>query len=279
MLDKAIAWEQLKDYPKQFYLNTFNLKTQRMSAFSKSNLTPETFWAALAMPWLYEPTRVGDRVYTEGASHDPTGLGSVLRHWNRAQRDERGGGEDRRPREQGEPDIVYQTGDDVLSLIRSGTLSDRDNFNPTDISKIIVLETISSNLWTNPETIHEAIELTIMEPIVTLSEVALATYGLFEWVVNKEGSENCVLPPLYGVPFEVPDWEISDILRWSYSSALTLWNTGHSAGRRFINDYRSNNDLKAYRYYPNAIKNPRVKEMLRLFRDLLAHRPEAKDLL
>ncbi len=270
MFDKAIAWKQLPNYPKEFYLSTFNLKTQRLDAFSKSNLTAETFWAALAMPWLFAPTKVGNEICTEGASHDPTGLLAVLKHWNLTGNEEpREAAQDvERPR-RAKPGSHNLAEDVAFSFLRSGISSKIDQFNPRDIDKIIALETVGSEMWSDPETIREAIQVTIMDPIVTLSEVALATYGLFEWVMNKKQSENCVVPPLYGLPFKVPDWEVRNMLRFNYSNALTLWNSGHSAATSFIAAYRGNK-LECYRYYPCVKNNARVKKLLSLYSELLA---------
>jgi NTE family protein len=74
VIDDWIDWTGLKTYPKQFYLNAFDLNRQQLRLFGNKDLTPETFWAALAMPWLFEPTAAGADLYTEGASHDPSGL-------------------------------------------------------------------------------------------------------------------------------------------------------------------------------------------------------------
>jgi NTE family protein len=227
MLDKVIAWDQLGDYPKEFYLNAFDLTTQKLETFTKKTLTQERFWAALAMPWLFAPAQVDGKFYTEGASHDPSGL-------------------------------------EALGLTTG------DNF--TKLHKIIALETVGANLWTNPETIYEGLQMSIMEPIVSLAEIVLATYGWFEFKANElhEGS----LPKLYGLPFPVPDWEDNNILRWSYSNALTLWRIGHVEANKFISALREEKNnpklLEKYRYYTSVKKCPRVQDMLALFSPLVA---------
>jgi predicted acylesterase/phospholipase RssA len=77
VIDDIVDWPGLQSYPKKFYLNTFDLGTQTLRLFDKTNLSPEAFYAALAMPWLYEPTRVEDTIYTEGAAHDPSALDAL----------------------------------------------------------------------------------------------------------------------------------------------------------------------------------------------------------
>jgi len=241
MLDKVIAWDRLASYPKQFYLNAFNLKTRQMETFSKDKLTEERFWAALAMPWLFAPAKVDGMTYTEGASHEPSGLGALLLHYNRTKGEYPGA--------------------------EGFTLSP---FN--QLGTIIALETVGSNLWANPETLYDALQVTIMEPIVSLAEIVQATYGLFEYVVNKERPNSA--PKLYRVPFPVPDWEVRNILRWNYSNALTLWNAGHSAAKEFIEAMQAGEKFEKYRYYPSVKDKPRVKDMLKVFAELLAGRFE-----
>jgi NTE family protein len=225
MLDNIVAWDKLRDYPKEFYLNAFNLSTQKLEAFSQKDLTEERFWAALAMPWLFDPARVDGKLYTEGASHDPSGL-------------------------------------EALGLIARGSVG--------KLEKIIALETVGADLWTNPETIYEGLLMSIMEPIVSLAEIVLTTYGWFEFQANElhPGS----LPELYRLPFSLPDWETNNVLSWSYSNALTLWRVGHVEAVNFISSLcgdSGSKPLKEYRYYPSVKDYPRVQDTVALFSRLL----------
>jgi hypothetical protein len=74
VIDDLIDWPALRTHSTRFFLNAFDLGNLELTAFSNGDLTPEAFYAALAMPWLYEPTVFLDRMYTEGAAHDPSGL-------------------------------------------------------------------------------------------------------------------------------------------------------------------------------------------------------------
>ncbi len=256
MLDKTIAWDKLASHPKQFYLNAFDLKTQQLKSFDKTNLTPDTFWAALAMPWLFDPVTTADgATYTEGASHDPSGLGALLLRW-----DQDGGGPEH-------PEI-------------------------RGLTEIVAFETLGADLWTNPETVNEAAQVTIMEPIVTLAELIQVTYGYFEWAVNNKHwhlkvqeipvpgveaplplqmpQQIQIMPRLYRLPFEIPDWEVRNILRWNYSNAMRLWHIGHASAERFYNArLRGGDAYEEYRYYPSVKDKPRVKELLALFTNYL----------
>jgi len=77
VIDDLVNWPALSTHPTKFFLNAFDLGRLKLTTFDNATLRPESFYAALAMPWLYEPTVVDDRMYTEGAAHDPSGLEAV----------------------------------------------------------------------------------------------------------------------------------------------------------------------------------------------------------
>jgi NTE family protein len=224
VIDDWIDWAGLPEYPGDFYLNAFDLNKQQLQLFDKKSLTAETFWAALAMPWLFEPTVAGSDRYTEGASHDPSGLEAL---WEYA--------------------------------------GDKTN----QLDKIIALDTVGPDLWTNPTNIYDSLQLAIMDPIVSLAETILATYGRLEFSVNEAGDPQRRLPKLYQVPFPVPDWETPHILEWSYSNALTLWNVGHDAAAKFVKTLNQPQELEKYRYYHRRKEAPRTADFLKLFDEVL----------
>lgn len=229
IIDDLIDWARLPTYSGEFYLNAFDLKTQRLKAFDKKNLTNETFWAALAMPWLFEPTAAQGGLYTEGASHDPSGLEAL---WEYADKE------------------VEQ------------------------LDMIIALDTIGPNLWTNPGNIYDALQMAIMDPIVSLAETVLTTYGQLEFTANCHNAKQ-VLPRLYWLPFEVPDWEAQHVLEWSYSNALTLWHVGYDAGKKFskaLDAARGDPkrlELEKYRYHQGEDNTQRTIDFLELFKGVL----------
>jgi NTE family protein len=230
VIDDLIDWVRLPTYSGEFYLNAFDLKTQRLKAFDKKNLTNETFWAALAMPWLFEPTAAQGGLYTEGASHDPSGLEAL---WEYAHKE------------------VEQ------------------------LDMIIALDTIGPNLWTNPGNIYDALQMAIMDPIVSLAETVLTTYGQLEFTANSHYAPKQVLPRLYWLPFEVPDWEAQHVLEWSYSNALTLWHVGYDAGKKFskaldaARDDPARLELEKYRYHQGEDNTQRTIDFLELFKGVL----------
>jgi predicted acylesterase/phospholipase RssA len=183
-IHNLVDWDALPSYPKEFYLNAFNLDSQNLELFDKSTLTPDSFFAALAMPWLYPPVSIQGRTYTEGASHDPSGLEALWQY--------------------------------------SNTIKDLDT--------IIALDTVDSALWTVPRSSYDALQTAVMDPLVSLAEYVLGLYAKTENKFNPPNPRKSPqLPRLYRVQFGYPEWEVPNILDWSYANALTLWDIGYKA--------------------------------------------------
>lgn len=189
VVNDLINWQALPGLDNHFFLNTFNLDQQKLELFNKTTMTPDAFYAALAMPWLYPPTAaaIGGALHTEGASHDPSGIEAAVVDPSSA------------------PHKVLE------------------------LDAIVVLDTIGADLWVDPESLYEALELTIMDPIVTLSENVAALYAAQEWVYQSN-------PKSFRLSFDIPPWKSGQILEWSYSNAVTLWDTGYRAARKFCDD-------------------------------------------
>jgi hypothetical protein len=228
VINELVDWNALRRSPRDFFLNTFNMETQTLQSFTKLTLTTDAFYAALAMPWLYPPTPAapGGPLYTEGASHDPSGIEAML--------------------QDGTPPM-------------------------TKLDAVLVLDTIPPGLWVDPESIYEALELAIMDPIVTLTENVAALYSLQEMVFN-EGAPLPRMPKLYRLPFKFPPWEGGKLLEWSYSTALTLWDAGYDAAVKFCADLAPPTvtvdqiDAK-YRYFRTLVRDSREGDFLTMFGD------------
>ena len=189
VVNNLVDWEALRNYPGQFYLNAFRLQDPRiLEVFDKRTMTPEHFYAALAMPWLYPPTPAGAGLFTEGASHDPSALQALLQN---------------------------------------------DVPNAQALDAMIAIDTVGPDVWVDPESLYEALQLTIMDPIVTLAENVVALYALMELVLNDAGIR---LPKMYRLQFDIPQWEAGKLMEWSYANALTLWDAGYKAAQNFWAD-------------------------------------------
>ncbi len=72
-----------------------------------------------------------------------------------------------------------------------------------------------------------------MDPIVTLTENIAALYAVEEWVLQQDATESHSPPEPIGSAFDIPPWKRGKILEWSYSNAVTLWDTGYRAATKF----------------------------------------------
>jgi predicted acylesterase/phospholipase RssA len=224
VIDDLVDWEALANHPTRFFLNAFDLGALKLTTFNNGTLRPESFYAALAMPWLYEPTVVDNRMYTEGAAHDPSGL-----------------------------EALWET------LDVGG--------NPP-IDMLIALDTVVTDLWIDPENVHEALELAVMDPIVCLSEYVLALYSRLEVRLEEKGIP---APKIYYVPFPIQAHDARRILDWSYSNAVSLWDIGYNAAEKFCLVLQSGNQNtleRLYRYYNVRRDRPLIRDFLSLFDNL-----------
>jgi len=232
VVNDLVDWPGLSSAPQDFFLNAFNLTTQKLEVFDKQTMTPDAFYAALAMPWLYPPTpRVPNGpLYTEGASHDPSGIEAVLMNDS--------------------PDKL------------------------AGVEWIALLDTIGPDVWTDPGSLYEALELAIMDPIVALAETVAALYAVQEVYFNEFAVPRIPLPKLYRLPFQLPDWERGKLLEWSYSNAVTLWNAGYDAVQPFLPNPSQTEPAQQYRYYNTLALESREDAFLRLFGDPLRNLPQ-----
>jgi len=69
-IEHIIDFERLKHVKPYFYLNAYNASKEVIDNFSKEEITPEHFHAALAFPFIYGPYRLNGDLYYEGAVVD-----------------------------------------------------------------------------------------------------------------------------------------------------------------------------------------------------------------
>jgi len=245
LVDDLVDWNALRDYPKAYYLNAFNLDKQSLERFDKTKLTPESFYAALAMPWLLPPTTMNQQPYTEGASHDPSGLEAL---WG---------------------DETFFDLDRIIALDTVGIELWNPARNIYEALQIAIMAPIVA-LAENVLGLYGLVESTVNDTMPSIVKI----------VENFMKIPSSVrMPRLYIVPFEFPAWEEERTLDWSYSNALTLWNMGYEAAMEFwpklqqaINQSRDDaktegdDPLKDYRYWPYIVKHRRWQELDPLFR-------------
>lgn len=219
VISDLVDWQALKDFAGEFYLNGFSLEDRRLKAFDKNEMSPEAFYAALAMPWLYPPTAFSGRAFTEGASHDPSGLEAAMRNASPEMR---------------------------------------------RLDAVIIVDTIGPDVWVDPESSLESLALTIMDPMVALTENVAALYALEEHVFNA--IQDATMPKIYRLPFKIPDWDRSKLWDWSYTNALSLWDAGRASALEFCDGLGSNKGpAEEYRHIRTLLPNPRMADLLALF--------------
>jgi NTE family protein len=69
-VENIIDFDKLKSIKPYFYLNAYNLTKEIIDDFTKDQITPEHFHAALAFPFIYGPYRLNGNLYYEGAVVD-----------------------------------------------------------------------------------------------------------------------------------------------------------------------------------------------------------------
>src|SRR5262249_13521855 len=77
-LDEMVDFDKLKTFPGLFYMNAYNMTKGEMEQFSKHEITPAHFRAALAYPSIYPPAEINGQLYYEGADHDPINFGYLV---------------------------------------------------------------------------------------------------------------------------------------------------------------------------------------------------------
>ncbi len=69
-VEQIIDFERIKDIKPYLYLNAYNASKEIIHDFSKEDITPEHFHAALAFPFIYGPYPLNGDLYYEGAVVD-----------------------------------------------------------------------------------------------------------------------------------------------------------------------------------------------------------------
>jgi predicted acylesterase/phospholipase RssA len=69
-IEHIIDFDKIRHITPHFYLNAYNVTKQVIDDFTKDEITPDHFRAALAFPFIYGPYRLNGNLYYEGAVVD-----------------------------------------------------------------------------------------------------------------------------------------------------------------------------------------------------------------
>jgi predicted acylesterase/phospholipase RssA len=134
------------------------------------------------------------------------------------------------------------------------------------VHAIIIVDTIGPDVWIDPESMLESLALTIMDPLIALTEGVVTLYSVMEHVFNESPSPPLTLPKIYRLPFKIPAWECGRLWNWSYANALALWDAGYASTMEFCDKLSPQKEPDdEYRQVRALMPNPRCEDLLKLF--------------
>jgi predicted acylesterase/phospholipase RssA len=201
-IEHVVDFDKLKAFPAEFYINAYNVSDHQMAIFSKDQITPDHFRAALAFPFIYPPYKLNGKYYIEGSAIDTLCFKGLLNYRQRMQ---------------------------VEAVSRSAGGRPRPALTP--LKHLVVFDVLSSDrIIREPKTLYEAWIQSIMIPLV---EIAKDDIELFDLKYRKSWNVE-----LLRIKFDVPDDHWPYALDWSYSNLKTLYDVGYDAGRKFYDEHK-----------------------------------------
>lgn len=208
-IDEIVDFEKLRTaFKAEFYMNAYCIEDRRMRIFTKDEIGPAHFRAALAFPFIYPPYELDGKTYIEGSALDTLCFRGLLEYRK-----------ERLEREKADPDAV-----NTLAALEP-------------LRHVVIFDTLSSDrIIRKPKNLYDAWVLSIMVPLV---EIAKDDVELFEYKYNRtwkgEPGKGWNLE-LHKLDFEIPDAQWPRVLDWSYSNLKTLYDVGFAAGEKFCRD-------------------------------------------
>jgi NTE family protein len=204
-IDEVVDFEKLKSFPGEFYMNAYCIEDQEMAIFTKEQITPDHFRAALAFPFIYPPFKLNGKTYIEGSAIDTLCFEGLLKYREERLRREQAG----------------ETRTQKLAALEP-------------LRNVVVFDVLSSRkLIREPRSLYDAWVQSIMIPLV---EIAKDDIRLFEQVHNQHWSDAQPKLNLLRITFEIPDEHWPYVLEWSYSNLSKLYDIGYAAGLKFYDE-------------------------------------------
>jgi NTE family protein len=207
-----------KKYKGRFYLNAFNLSTQQEERFTLHQIDATHVRAALAYPFIYPPGKIGDDLYSEGASHDPVLLPQAR-------------------------DLLFPDGiEDPLSSLwftamekdftrhLKKKLKEKPLKPNGTIVCVDILGSLGKSVLRKPRDLWDAYGLSMIAPIVELAQKDSARF--------REIDNQRLFMSWYeqlDMPYDFKDVR-PKILNWSYSNLSDMWDLGYKAGIQLCED-------------------------------------------
>ena len=201
-IDDVVDFDKLQAFPGEFYMNAYNITDRKMALFTKDQITPDHFRAALSFPLIYAPFKLDGKTYIEGSALDTLCFDGLL-NYRQKQLDEA-----------------------RKSKTRSKTLARHE-----PLRNVVIFDVLSSEkIIREPISLYDAWVQSIMIPLV---EIAKDDIKLFESNYNKDWGLN-----LMRIRFDIPDRHWPKVLDWSYSNLSTLFDIGYAAGQKFFEKHK-----------------------------------------
>ncbi len=201
-IDEIVDFDKLKQFPAEFYMNAYNVTDSQMEIFTKEQITPAHFRAALAFPLIYPPFMLDGKAYIEGSALDTLCFEGLLKYRAERLRRERAG----------------ETRTHKLAALEP-------------LQRAVIFDVLSSKqIIRPPRNLYDAWVQSIMIPLV---EIAKDDVELFKYKYNHEWGID-----LLKIEFDIPEKHWPKVLDWSYSNLKTLYDVGYEAGKRFYAEHK-----------------------------------------
>ena len=201
-IDEVVDFAKLKSFPGEFYMNAYNITDRKMELFSKEEITPDHFRAALAFPLIYAPFKVNGKTYIEGSALDTLCFEGLLRYR-----------------------------DAQLKAERENRARHKKLARQVPLRYVVIFDVLSSEkIIREPISLYDAWVQSIMIPLV---EIAKDDIKLFESNYNKDWKLE-----LMRIEFDIPERHWPKVLDWSYSNLSTLYDIGYEAGQKFYEKHK-----------------------------------------
>jgi len=215
-LEDLVDFEALKKYKGRFYLNAFNLSTQKEERFTGKQIDATHVRAALAYPFIYPPGKIRHHLYSEGASHDPVLMPQA--------RDLLfpDGIEDQRS------SLWFTVMERDFTRHLKKKLKEKPKLKPNGkIVCVDILGTLGKSVLRKPRDLWDAFGLSMIAPIVELAQKDSARFRQVDnqrlflgWYEQLD------------MPYDFTEEVHPKILDWSYSNLSKMWDLGYEAGRK-----------------------------------------------
>lgn len=81
-VQEVVDFDRLRDFPREFYINAYNLTDRKIEIFGRDEITVDHFHAALAFPFIYAPFQLNGKTYIEGSAMDTLNYKGLLEEKN-----------------------------------------------------------------------------------------------------------------------------------------------------------------------------------------------------